>query len=87
MVQIKFYLALLGSCARHLTALELFDVQTFKSMEKKVTGKKILIELPVTGQSLITANNADFPSIITNHNRKAGNVFTEHVVWEAFVNC
>ena len=56
-------------------------------MEKKVTGKKILIELPVTGQSLISANNADFPSIITNHNRKAGNVFTELVVWEAFVNC
>lgn len=52
-----------------------------------MTGKKILIELPVTGQSLISANNADFPSIITNHNRKAGNVFTELVVWEAFVNC
>lgn len=48
---IKFYLALLGSCARHLTALKLFDIQTFKSMEKKSDRKKILTELPVTGQS------------------------------------
>lgn len=39
-VQIKCCLAPLGSCARHLLALELFNVQTFKSMKKKkVTGK------------------------------------------------
>lgn len=71
-VQKKFCLGPLGSCARHLSALELFDVQTFKSMKKKVTGKKkkILLELPVTGQSLITANNADFPFIITTTERQ-----------------
>lgn len=58
----KFCLALLSSCTRHLSALELFDVQTFK---KKSDRKKILIEFPVTDQSLITENNAYFPFIIT----------------------
>lgn len=41
-VQKNFCLGPLGSSARHLSALELFDVQTFKSMKKKkkATGKK-----------------------------------------------
>ena len=38
--------------------------------KKKVTGQKILIELPVIAQSLITANNADFPLITTTIERQ-----------------